>query len=309
MTEDTSNYLDTVELFDSLEIRTRGIYYIEEYHGNKAVAPYIGINMTDRKGQRWRADALRDAIGARLPRYAEMAPEAAVMEFVAEYQAAYPHVRDARLLASSPTLATLVDRRVEEGVALELQESDGGGAPWDSDYKPPPGPSKPQLRGLEPLTEVQRGTLGGIVDPEKRAALYLCYFGGLRESEAVALKWGDVHPGRIYIRAGKTGDGSVAVHPDLARALNVLRTERGDVQPEDRVIPRCRQTVYRWCVSITGESPHALRHSCAMDWIEQHGYQDAADHLRHAHVGTTIGHYAKYHLGKMEEKVTEIRGV
>jgi site-specific recombinase XerD len=115
-----------------------------------------------------------------------------------------------------------------------------------------------------------------------RAALMLCYGAGLRVSEAVAVKIGDIDSKRMMIRVVQ-GKGRKDRDVMLSsRLLEVLRSYWRATRPKDWLFPSwnpeqhiCSATISRACreaAEISGlrkrVTPHTLRHSFATHLLE-----------------------------------------
>ena len=131
--------------------------------------------------------------------------------------------------------------------------------------------------------------------PEKhRGILDLLEHGGLRISEAVGLRWRDVHDGRILVVSSKTASGRRWV------SLERPPVRRGE-NPDDRVFAAVPSAeAFRDALSLACEragvphySPHDFRHLHASRLLHA-GMSPAelAARLGHAHPGVTLSTYA-----------------
>lgn len=147
-----------------------------------------------------------------------------------------------------------------------------------------------------------------------RALIAVMLYGGLRVSEACALRVRDIDFGgeQVHILHGK-GDKEayVYVHVDALAEVQKLLEERGSVAPGDPVFrskkggPLSRAQAWRIVKAIgeqtgigafeneAGEadnwlSPHKMRHSCATRMLERGAnLRVVQDHMRHASIATT----------------------
>ena len=156
--------------------------------------------------------------------------------------------------------------------------------------------------------------LDATTSQRDRALIALMLYGGLRVSEACALRVRDVdfEGEQVHILHGK-GDKEayVYVHSDALDEVRTLLTERGKPAPGDPVFRSkkggalSRAQAWR-IVKAVGEatgigafendagdadnwlSPHKMRHSCATRMLERGAnLRVVQDHMRHASIATT----------------------
>lgn len=138
-------------------------------------------------------------------------------------------------------------------------------------------------------------------DRQDAAFVHLCATGGLRNSEATALTWGqvDTREGLLRRVVGKGGRiRDVPAADALLDALERLRPD--DAAASDRVLGfgagRARVRLKNLCaragVRYEGREVHGLRHTAGTEVARRHGIDAAADLLRHANLQTTR-RYAK----------------
>lgn len=140
-----------------------------------------------------------------------------------------------------------------------------------------------------------------------RAVLMLCYGSGLRSSEAVAVKIGDIDSKRMLIRV-RQGKGAKDRYTVLSHRLLILLREYYKVQrPMEWLFPGTKagthlqpatiREVCRDAVHLAGISkrvtPHTLRHSFATHLLEN-GHETRAIQvlLGHSRIDTTARYIA-----------------
>lgn len=138
---------------------------------------------------------------------------------------------------------------------------------------------------------------------ELRVLLLLCAHGGLRRSEALALRWRDVHPAglELTVRRGKGNKArAIALSASLVDALEAWWAAGGGA--DGYVLPYRSETPAKTqlgalCrrLEIPYRGLHALRHTCGTRLVaETNGnLEEAARHLGHASLETTRV-YAKW---------------
>jgi integrase/recombinase XerD len=200
--------------------------------------------------------------------YHGRSPDRLTLEDVRDYQL---HLVARGLKASSicPIMSAL---RFFHGVTLGDREAAEIPLPRKADPLP----------AILSQEEVKR-LLGAVPDPKMRTLLTTVYAAGLRVSEAVALRVGDVDSARmtIHVRAGKGGrDRHVMLSPQL---LAILRHYWRRTCPRfwlfpgpDPACPITARSVQRACcqaVEAAGldksVTVHTLRHSFATHLLEQ----------------------------------------
>ena len=175
-------------------------------------------------------------------------------------------------------------------------------------------------RARKPLDVRQAAAVGKIPDPMQYAAVLIMYRAGLRVSEMLSLQWRDVaqYPNGdenvtvLQVRDSKTETGEgrrVPVNGEITEALTVLLKQakrEGTVKLTDRIIPRTRQTVYRWCRAAGDNGTHACRHS----YITDHAAAGTSVFTIMALVGhknvSTTQKYVHTTLGTMADAVSKL---
>ncbi len=133
-------------------------------------------------------------------------------------------------------------------------------------------------RPIEYLTEDEYSALAFEADhPEHRLLMRLMWETGVRISEALALRYGDVYPDGLNIRRGK-GDKQRFIPcqaPILGELLRYRETHRKDhifqrVSTESGALLMLRRYAKR-CGITKRVFPHIFRHSFAINFIRQTG--------------------------------------
>lgn len=159
--------------------------------------------------------------------------------------------------------------------------------------------SNPDRAHYVPLDDL-RAILAVCPDVQWRAIIALSRYAGLRcPSEIMALRWGDVdrERGRLTVRSAKTEahEGHavriVPIAPELEPILQDLydQAKEGD----EPVVPRLRdpkvnlRTQFERLIARAGLKPwprlfHAMRASCACDWVERFPGHVVAGWLGHS---------------------------
>ena len=149
--------------------------------------------------------------------------------------------------------------------------------------KPRPKPMTHYERAGKPLDARQTASINTIHDPMRRAAVLMMYRAGLRVSEMLSLQWRDIvqyGTGEdtvtvLRVRRSKTEKGEgreVPLEVETIKALIALLKQSngsGPPKPTDKIIPRCRDTVYKWCRGAMGSGTHQCRHSYITDLAEK----------------------------------------
>ena len=148
--------------------------------------------------------------------------------------------------------------------------------------------------------EATTAILAACPDAQWRAIVALCRYAGLRcPSELVGLRWGDVNWDRLRltVRSPKTAglDGHAVRVVPIAPELRAILQDLYDLTPGGTVpvIPRLQdpatnlRTTFGKIVTRAGLTPwprlfHALRASCATDWVEQAPAHAVARWLGHS---------------------------
>ena len=153
-----------------------------------------------------------------------------------------------------------------------------------------------------------------------RVPAALCYFAGLRISEALGLRWGDVdfRAQTITVNGQRTADGgydraktaasaaTVPMLPALARELRTLLPADAIPHPAAAIFPRGNKDNANRAFRVAGDraglnadrqekpvSPHDLRHSIGSELLEQ-GWSlpEVSRFLRHSNPEITARYYA-----------------
>lgn len=159
-----------------------------------------------------------------------------------------------------------------------------------ADAKPQPDRVRPHDK-RQPYSEAQIAALLALADEDMRALILLGADAGLRATEIVTLRWGDVDlPGATATVTGKSRKTRrVILSGSLVTALRALVR----VGPEQRVIGRspeaARLRLRKLCAQagVPYLGLHALRHSAGTRLIRAgFALQDVAEHLGHSDVAT-----------------------
>ncbi len=126
-----------------------------------------------------------------------------------------------------------------------------------------------------------KAILSGTENIKHRAILGALYYGGLRLSEAIGLKWADLDFGRmlVHVRSSKgRKDRIVFLHPELKRLLEFYTPGNRDGlvfvsgYSGGKYTPKSVQLVVKETASRAGikkhVTPHTLRHSFATHLLE-----------------------------------------
>ncbi|WP_081845846.1 tyrosine-type recombinase/integrase [Deinococcus marmoris] len=148
----------------------------------------------------------------------------------------------------------------------------------------------------QPYTHEEVQTLMGAADARTRALLLLCAHGGLRISEALALRWDDVDLAarELTVRQGKGGKTRrVVLGESLVAALKVLLEDDLVIGGSyAAAVERLRRLCVRTGVAYRGH--HALRHYAGTRLTrEGASLDDVARHLGHSAL-ETARIYAKW---------------
>lgn len=141
-------------------------------------------------------------------------------------------------------------------------------------------------------------------------AVCICYYSGVRASEAVTLKWADVDfkEGTLHVRDGKGSKDRVIFCPDLIPQLYafsimfpyypnepILSVDfplRKRAQGAALSTKELRAAIYAMLFPFLPPEvihPHALRHSCATRWAEQGmTAEQIAKNLGHSSIDTSL---------------------
>jgi len=159
----------------------------------------------------------------------------------------------------------------------------------------------PAWEKRKPYTEAEVRAMLDIAEGLDRALLLLGAHAGLRVSEAHALEWADINPGRseLVVRSGKGRKRrSVAMSPTLMAALDAV----APAPRQGRVFGRVSSRVALWRqmrrlalrAGVTPRGVHSLRHYCGTRIVREGGSLEwAARHLGHSQIETARV-YAKW---------------
>ncbi|MGX9688621.1 tyrosine-type recombinase/integrase [Deinococcus wulumuqiensis] len=154
-------------------------------------------------------------------------------------------------------------------------------APWDK---------------RSPYSEDEVAALLAHAPLRDRVLILLCAHGGLRISEALALRWDEVEAGSLLVRAGKGGKSRrVTLSRTLATALADFRPG----QSADLVVGGTQEAARKRLARIArlagmeSKGFHAFRHYAGTRIAGSLGLEDAARHLGHSSIETTRV-YAKW---------------
>lgn len=129
-----------------------------------------------------------------------------------------------------------------------------------------------------------------------RVLILLCAHGGLRISEALALRWEEVETGSLLVRVGKGGKSRrVVLSRTLAAALADFRQRQsaGLVVGGTQEAARKRLARIARLAGVESKGFHAFRHYAGTKIAGSLGLEDAARHLGHSSIETTRV-YAKW---------------
>jgi len=146
-----------------------------------------------------------------------------------------------------------------------------------------------------------------LADARMRALLLLCAHGGLRISEALALKWEDVrlNGAELVVRFGKGGkQRRVVLGQSLIQALEGVQSEGAVIGGSyPAAVERLRRLCTRAAVPYRGY--HALRHYAGTRLTrEGASLDDVARHLGHS-VLETARIYAKWSDDALRRRVSD----
>jgi integrase len=127
--------------------------------------------------------------------------------------------------------------------------------------------------------------------PRDQALILLCAHGGLRVSEAIALRWEDVDIDErsILVRNGKGGkQRRVVMSARLTAALTRLEQNAERILPWSDVRTRARLRAVCKRAGVPYKGVHALRHYAGTRLMQQTGsLEHVARHLGHAQIETS----------------------
>lgn len=141
---------------------------------------------------------------------------------------------------------------------------------------------------------------------------FFCTFmwmSGIRVSEAINIKKKDINSKEKYmivkwLKSRKYFERVVPLHPQLNQMLELYVA---GMNMDDRVFPFSRQNAFYITKKWLGVSPHKLRHSFAVNWINEKGdiaYLSKA--LGHRYLNTT-GEYLKIVPSDIAKELEKIR--
>lgn len=173
------------------------------------------------------------------------------------------------------------------------------------DVRAPRNPT-PRHERRRPYSDSDVDKLLSVADNVQAALILLCAHGGLRISEALALRWEDLDLSRLLlrVRSGK-GGASRTVHMSSSLTESLARISgtpyRGPVFRNaydrafaDPTIPRNHLQVICRAAGVPYLGFHALRHTAGTRLLrESNNLQLVAAHLGHADISTT-SIYAKW---------------
>ena len=126
-----------------------------------------------------------------------------------------------------------------------------------------------------------KAMISGTENIKHKALLGALYYGGLRLSEAIGLKWGDLDFGRmlVHVRDGKgRKDRIVFLHPELKNLLDVHNSDSREGlvfvsgYSGGKYVPKTVQLVVKEAAARArikkNVTPHTLRHSFATHLLE-----------------------------------------
>ncbi|WP_414657814.1 tyrosine-type recombinase/integrase [Deinococcus sp. VB343] len=158
------------------------------------------------------------------------------------------------------------------------------------DVRPQRDKVRPQDK-RQPYTEDELEKLLALADADMRVLLLLGASAGLRASEIVNLRWGDINKADAI--ATVTGKGRKTRRVILSGSLLTALDELVRIAPEQRVIGRspeaARLRMKALChqAGVTYKGLHALRHSAGTRLVRAgFALQDIAEHLGHSDVAT-----------------------
>ncbi len=204
-------------------------------------------------------------------RYFWQSPEELDLEAVRQYTL---HLVEERRLAPESVNASVAALKFLYLVTLET--------PWTETDFPHRQPVPTKVPTVLSPAEV-RAFFDAITGIKNRAVVTLCYGSGLRISEAVAVRIGDIDSSRMLLRVAKGKGGGERNAVLSPRLLEILRAYYRAVQPKgDWLFPSWRrdqhlsvETVRQACrdaVRAAGLAkritPHTLRHSFATHLLE-----------------------------------------
>lgn len=156
-------------------------------------------------------------------------------------------------------------------------------APWDK---------------RSPYTGEEVAALLSAASQRDQVLILLCAHGGLRISEALALRWADIEGQSLLVRQGKGGKSrQVLLSGTLAQALALFRKDKTETR--ELVIggtpEAARKRLARLArrAGIKNKGFHAFRHYAGTKLVSALSLEDAARHLGHASIETTRV-YAKW---------------